>query len=116
MISSLKKEKRLSGNLFDVHFAFSNYLDSDIEINELDFIPIEVKENLTTQYEFKLEVAEENKGLKIAFVYSSELYEDATIEVLKEYYFNILADILNNDLVDVESIELKKDIATAQYI
>lgn len=108
MLSLIKRDKQ--EKLVHVHFSYANFLDNEVAPDQLQFILIDTrKERKLTQYEFKAEVyPDKGAGLRIAFVYSSELYEHATVQLFTRYYRNILVNVLNNPHGRILDINMKK--------
>jgi amino acid adenylation domain-containing protein len=108
MLSLIKRDKQ--EKLVHVHFSYANFLDNEVELDQLKFITIDTrKERRLTQYELKAEVyPDKGEGLRIAFVYSNELYEHTTIQIFMRYYQNILVNILNYPHGRILDINMKK--------
>lgn len=108
MLSLIKRDKH--EKLIHIHFSYANFLDNEVELDQLAFTTIDTrKERKLTQYELKAEVYPgKGEGIRIAFVYSSELYEHATIQIFMRYYQNILVNVLNNPHGRILDINMKK--------
>ncbi|MEM9920529.1 MAG: amino acid adenylation domain-containing protein [Bacteroidota bacterium] len=108
MISEIVQPDAKSGNpICNVHFSFSNAFEGMGELGEMNLQNYVIEKNETTEYEFKLEVHEENEQFDIYFIYSSILYEDEIMEVFMSYYFNVLMAALENDSVLLSDMELE---------
>lgn len=109
MVDLISKEQRTVRNpIVDVHFAVSDTIDGEKELKELSLTPILIERNVrTSPYEFKIEVNESNNQMNIIFIYSNELYSEEIIDVLKNYYNNILITVLNNVSANIKNIELE---------
>jgi amino acid adenylation domain-containing protein len=107
MLSLINREQH--EKLIHVHFSYANFLDSEVQVDQLEFITVDTrKERRLTQYELKVEVyPNKGHGLRLAFVYSNELYEQATIQILMRYYLHILCNILNNPHARIADINMK---------
>ncbi|HYE54997.1 MAG TPA: condensation domain-containing protein, partial [Chitinophagaceae bacterium] len=92
--------------LADVHFAFVNFFESTVELDGLQFIPVSTETAKTTQYEFKIEVVEQEDGFILQFIYSTALYDAGTIEAFVTYYRNIMQAVLHDPLSTIESISI----------
>jgi hypothetical protein len=109
MVALISEEDRTVRNpIVDVHFAVSDTVEGEEELEALSLTPILInKHAITSPYEFKIEVNESNNQMDIIFIYSNELYNEEIINVLKNYYKNILNSVLNNTSALIESIELE---------
>nr|WP_314491698.1 non-ribosomal peptide synthetase/type I polyketide synthase [uncultured Chryseobacterium sp.] len=100
-------QKTLRNPIVDVHFAVSDTVDGEEELNALHLTPILIqKEVRTSPYEFKIEANENNSQMNIVFIYSDDLYDENIINVLKNYFYNILNSVLQDVSVKIENIEL----------
>ncbi|MDW3194583.1 MAG: amino acid adenylation domain-containing protein [Cytophagales bacterium] len=95
--------------IFDHYFSFSNAIDHTEELGKLKFVPFSVGKQIKGEYEFVIKVDEIDEKINVAFVYSSELYDDENIELLMGYYRNILHVISNDPQQVIEEIELEED-------
>jgi hypothetical protein len=111
LVNNEREEKR--NQIVDVHFSFANYLDkTEEETAGQTFTPFEIEDyDITTQYEFKVEMRVGNGQLWIAFIYDNKVYDDDTIELLKEYYYNILIAIIKNPCLKPGDIQLENTVS-----
>lgn len=108
MVSMLQENYGEKKRIVDVHFSFANYLDNIETAGEEEFSGFIIdSDKMTTQYEFKIQVNEGNGKFRIAFIYSTDLYEADTIELLETYYNNILTAVLGNSAIGIGNIELE---------
>ncbi|MEW7293171.1 hybrid non-ribosomal peptide synthetase/type I polyketide synthase [Aquimarina sp. 2304DJ70-9] len=112
MVDIVDKEERVVRNpIVDVHFAVSDTVEGDEELETLKFNPILINNNTrTSPYEFKIEVSESNHQMHIDFIYCKELYDKEMIEVLKGYFSNILNTILEDDSVEIQDVMLENQV------
>jgi iturin family lipopeptide synthetase B len=113
MVSLLGRNADIDENpLVNVHFAFSNTSESDSRLagNEFEFFPLAGSGRSASKYELSLEVTAEDGKMEIAFIYNSNLYEDDTIELLKDYYQHILLAVLENAVIDIKDIRLEESV------
>lgn len=110
LISLLNAEGRLSGSLFKVHFAFVNYISPKPESDRLNIVPLNLPFTRTTQYEFKLEVSELNRGFEVSFIYSNTLFDEATIDYFVHYYKSIISSALKDSSIKIDSIEMNTSV------
>lgn len=109
MVSLVNKEDAdLSRNpIFDFYFSLANTVDSGAELDELKFVAVDIDKRIKGEYEFVINVVESNRKMMMSFIYSNELYDDDTIDLLMHYYHNILTDILKNQTVSIEDINME---------
>lgn len=93
--------------IFDFYFSLANTVDSGAELDELKFVAVDIDKRVKGEYEFAINVVESNKKMTMSFIYSSELYDDDTVELLMHYYHNILTDILKNQMTSIEDINME---------
>ncbi|GAA4279086.1 hybrid non-ribosomal peptide synthetase/type I polyketide synthase [Aquimarina mytili] len=112
MVDIVDKEERVVRNpIVDVHFAVSDTVEGDEELETLKFNPILINSDTrTSPYEFKIEVSESNHQMHIDFIYCKELYDTEMIRVLKDYFSNILNTILEDDTTQIQDIMLEKQV------
>jgi amino acid adenylation domain-containing protein len=105
----LQKDKKMARQpIVDVHFSFSNTVEGFEELKALSFEPVEIrKPDIRSQYEFKIEVLEEKGSMRVAFIYSNELYGHETMELFSKYYMNIILSVLSNSAVEIGNIEME---------
>ena len=76
-------------------------------MTELDFVPVELDANQTTQYELKIEASNKDDRMTVSFIYSKALYDEATVALLVKYYQAILASILRDAHIHIGHIALE---------
>ncbi len=86
-----------------VHFAFSNYFDEG-GIEGLDFKSLKLYENYNSQYDLKIEAQVENGELKLYFIYKEALFSTDTINLLMNYYNDILVKVINNAELPIKNV------------
>jgi hypothetical protein len=105
--SSEKKE------IADVYFSFPKYAGKETALSDLELVPMKIElQNISSNYELGLEIYEGEGEMEIDFVYCNELYDSKTIELFREYYYNILMTVLENPLIDIGNIELEHFLST----
>ncbi len=117
MVDIIDKEERVVRNpIVDVHFAVSDTVEGEEELETLKFNPILIHNNTrTSPYEFKIEVSESNHQMHIDFIYCKELYDREMIAVLKDYFSNILNTILEDDTTQIQDIMLEKQVTDFSF-
>jgi acyl carrier protein len=93
-------------SLIKVHFSFANFIDNKLDVQELQFVPVDLTDHKTTQYEFKLEVAETNRQYLAQFIYNKGMYDEETMETLVTYYYNILSAVMQQPSMLIGDIEM----------
>ncbi|ELR72266.1 Long-chain-fatty-acid--CoA ligase [Fulvivirga imtechensis AK7] len=105
MVSMLSTD---TNQLVDVHFAFSNALDSDSELESLQFKSVNLLERTTGEYEFQVEVFEEqNNQFHVSFIYNTALYNEDTVGIFKDSYKSIVSAVLENRSIEIEKIDIE---------
>ncbi|MEQ8477443.1 amino acid adenylation domain-containing protein [Fulvivirga sp.] len=95
--------------LVKLHFAYANFMDTHSEIKDLGFEPVEINASRSTQYEFKLEVAEVPEShLKLDFIYSVDLYDNETMMLFMDYFHFILSSVLEREDILIKDINFIK--------
>jgi non-ribosomal peptide synthetase component F len=97
----------LESPLIDVHLSFSNTIDDTIQLDVFEILSLQNKHDQLTNYELQLEARTEKGRLYIDFIYSKELYDADTIELIMQYYTNILKFVIENRDVKVGDIGLE---------
>jgi non-ribosomal peptide synthetase component F len=94
--------------IVQVHFTFNNYekVREGFQIDDVRYTPINLLDNATTQYDFKIEALDTGNSYQVDFIFSEALYEVATIEMFKEYYQSIMTSVLQNNSVMLGDIDL----------
>lgn len=109
IVDMLGEHARKSANpVFDVHFAYTAAAE-EIDVASragLKYLVLD-KEHTSSQYPFKIEAFAYQKRVDISFVYDNRLFEEDTIELLKEYFYNILTAVLHNESILVGDINLE---------
>jgi non-ribosomal peptide synthetase component F len=106
IIASLRNRGNSVDKLFDVHFAYVNYIDEAQASDDFMIRPVQRSFKETTQYEFKLEATRSDSGYSISFIYSKDLYSAATIDLFIQYYENILQAITDQPDIEIGNIDM----------
>ncbi|MFS4449718.1 condensation domain-containing protein, partial [Maribacter sp. 2307UL18-2] len=91
--------------LFLVHFAFLNIIDSQREIDKLQFKNVHLLERTSIEYELQVEVLDNSENFNIFFHYNNSLYDEDTIQVFLETYQSILNFVLTNEKVKIRNLK-----------
>lgn len=87
---------RQGAPLVSTHFSMKNTIDIAADLDQLQFTTVDVQRQLLTQYPLKIEAIETLEEIKIAFIYKSDWYDKATIELIKEHYQTILRSLITD--------------------
>ena len=91
--------------IFDVHFSMANAFDSQDQLKNLRFTPLELRRHRDTDYEFKIEAYSRDESLWIDFVYNEELYDGELMQLFVAYYREILQAVLENMTISIGQLE-----------
>ncbi|WP_168702039.1 non-ribosomal peptide synthase/polyketide synthase, partial [Gordonia paraffinivorans] len=92
--------------LFQIALAFQTVRDSRFELSGLDVEAIDVPTG-TSKYDLGLTVLEdERSGAEAVFTYSTDLFEESTVEVFAERLRRLLAEALENPDVPVGDLSV----------
>jgi len=104
-----------TGSLVDVHFAFSNAVDSRQELAELKFNPVRLNEKQTAEYPFQVEVYEHDGGFELLFIYDTARFDESIIRVFADGYTHILHAVLADPHAKIGRIGLGASVAAADF-
>jgi amino acid adenylation domain-containing protein/non-ribosomal peptide synthase protein (TIGR01720 family) len=95
IVEAIAVERDMSRSpVFQVMFTVQNMPES----RTLDLGGVQLTEEspgeITSQFDLSLDVSEINEGLLLLLTYSSELYEEETMQRLLEHYENLVSSIL----------------------
>ncbi len=104
LINDMKVERDLSRNpLFDVMYIFENGEDRVYKLKNIVFEEYRYNRK-TAMFDLMLETIDTKDGINCRFEYSTALFKEETIKRFKEYYINILAEILMDDSVNLSDL------------
>ena len=116
MLSDLMHEQRLPARLVAAHFAFANYYSKDESIGDVEMVPFEQNMKATTQFECKLEVREDKGKYKLLFFFSRELFSPEIMDVMAEYYVNIMDTVLTTANTFINEINMEESTVAEMYL
>ncbi|GMQ55844.1 hypothetical protein AN1V17_02360 [Vallitalea sediminicola] len=94
--------------IFDTMFSFQNINSNINEFEGLKFTPYEYEE-ITLQFELEMSAQETDSGsIKLDLKYCTKLFDEETIERLKDYYIKILNSIVLDKNVNIGEIEIEE--------
>lgn len=103
--------------LFDAHFSISNQIQNDSgtngDLSELEFSRLQVNNKPRGEYEFSINLSEENGSCSLRFIYRSELYDAQTIESLVDYFHNIIKGVVRDPKLKIQDIEIESMVEQA---
>ncbi|HJT56500.1 MAG TPA: amino acid adenylation domain-containing protein [Ktedonobacteraceae bacterium] len=117
LVEALQPERNLShAPLFQVLFALQNASMEERAIaKELTLQPLSV-ESGTTRFDLILTAVETSQGLRAAFEYSTDLFEESTIRRMAEHWQNLLRDIAANPEKSITRLNLVSESEGAQLL
>jgi non-ribosomal peptide synthetase component F len=93
------------------HFSFPNYLyESGSPVEEI-FQHFDTEKDLVTSFELKLEVLDRNEKFYIGFIFNKLLFDTETADLFGQYYQNILAIVLKDNLLPINQIDVDELIS-----
>ena len=96
LVEELEPERDLSRNpLFQVMFALQNAPMPPLELGDLR-LSLMWFDTLATRFDLETHVWEEPEGLKVFFVYSTDLFGAATIKRMERHFQTLLEGIVAN--------------------
>ncbi|MBI9089226.1 MAG: amino acid adenylation domain-containing protein [Desulfobacterium sp.] len=115
-VEKLGLEPSLSRNpLFDVMFVYENEDERIIRTEDLVFKAHDI-DLWTTNFDFILEIMESRDGLDIHLIYSTALFEPATMARWRDYYLAILDAVLKDAHVRLKDISILPDPERKQLL
>ncbi|UKP00593.1 non-ribosomal peptide synthetase [Nostoc sp. UHCC 0870] len=106
LVEQLQPERNLSQNpLFQVMFVLHNTPHQTISLPGLKIEPLET-EHSTSRFDISLDMYEAPSGLRGTWEYSTELFEQATIERLNEHFQTLLSGIVANPAQSINELSL----------
>ncbi len=106
LIDKLNITRDLSRNpLFDVMFSMQNMDSHEIQIEELNFKPYEIDNNIA-KFDMTITAAELDKTIGVNLNYCTKLFNKQTIENMSKHLANILSSIANNINLRLSELEM----------
>ncbi|MDR9897010.1 amino acid adenylation domain-containing protein [Aetokthonos hydrillicola Thurmond2011] len=94
LVETLQPERNLSHSpIFQVMFVLQNAPSSNLELADLEFIPLEL-EQVTAKFDFSLQITETETGLQGLWEYKTDLFEEATINRMIGHFQNLLSAVI----------------------
>jgi hypothetical protein len=95
--------------LFQVMFDLEKGLDAGSEGNDsaLKINPIAAEVEVA-KFDLTLNVVESNDSLTAYFEYNVDLFDEATIAVMSDYYLTVVKHFVNDSSIRVDAIEVEK--------
>ncbi|MCK4258362.1 MAG: amino acid adenylation domain-containing protein [Halanaerobiales bacterium] len=95
--------------IFDVMFLLQNMDIPEIELPGLKLQTYDW-ESLISRFDLTLYATETTDSINCAFVYSTELFKEETIELMKERFIILLRSILDNTDYRIEDLEYRTSL------
>lgn len=106
LVEELQPERNLSYSpLFQVVFAMNTALTARLELLGLKLTALEIKRGATT-FDLILDLSETESGLRGLIEYSTDLFDETTINQLVQHYQNLLEGIVANSKVRLSDLPL----------
>lgn len=81
--------------IVDVYFSDANLFENEVQLDDLEFVPASISTGATTtRYELELRIDERPGHVSVTFLYSTDLYDAATIGLFVQHYQNIIHQAL----------------------
>ncbi|PSB01757.1 non-ribosomal peptide synthetase [Merismopedia glauca] len=113
LVEELHIERNLSYNpLFQVMFQFQNVPSTEWELPGLTISSVDFP-TTTAQFDLTLNVAELEEGLRATFEYSTDLFDEATINRILEHFQILLAGIVAHPAARISELPIMLEIPGA---
>ncbi|MGL4343602.1 MAG: amino acid adenylation domain-containing protein, partial [Cellulosilyticaceae bacterium] len=90
--------------IFDVMFNYQNYDSKELK-GDVIFKPLEIEGN-TSKVDITLNIMTDQKGMKCAIEYCSELFKKDTVEKIAYHYASLLERITQDSTKNIEEYEI----------
>ena len=97
----IKQVNKTKANLINTRFVYEKTDERVLDINDLEIEPYEYKSKLS-DFEFVIEILEENGLFNINMLYMTSLFKEETIEKWGQLFKNILELIVTSDDPDLK--------------
>jgi amino acid adenylation domain-containing protein len=116
LVEDLEKGRDLSrAPLFQVMFALENTGGGLLQFHKLETGAVDLDTGVAKN-DLILSVKEEAQGLKVKFEYSTDLFDQTTIEQMAEHFGNLLAGIVRNPEQRILDLPLMSESERQQLI
>jgi amino acid adenylation domain-containing protein len=106
LVEELNPERQLSHNpLIQVMFGLQNVPETGIQVSELTIVPESVHIN-NSEFDLTLYANEKTDGLSLLMVYSSDLFEQATIERMLDHFRTVLEGIVTDPAQPINELPI----------
>ncbi|MCK4258700.1 MAG: non-ribosomal peptide synthase/polyketide synthase, partial [Halanaerobiales bacterium] len=109
LVEKLKLDRDMSRNpLFDVMFTLQNYTHATVTLDDVKFIPYNIKSQIT-KFDLLFTGMEVNDETEFQVEYSTKLFKKETITRLTKHFKRILQALVSNPEVKISEIEMSTD-------
>ena len=106
LVDTLQPERDLSRNpLFQVMFALQNAPEEDLAMPGLSFSSLDLKRT-AAQFDIVLDMWENDQGLLGIFEFSTDLFDESTIQRMSGHFITLLARIGDHDSARLAELSL----------
>jgi iturin family lipopeptide synthetase A len=110
LVSKLGMSRNSSRNpLYDTAFVMQNMQSPTFQMNQIEFIPYELKQ-IDIIADIELEAIESEEKIMFFMKYWTELYTESTIQRMADDYVSILFNIVKDSKLKIKDIQLVKSI------
>ncbi len=96
LVAELRPERSLSYNpIFQTAFALQPETTSSVKMTDLELSPFKISA-VTSKFDLFLSVSETADGLRTTIEYSTDLFDETTMQRLLQHYQNLLEGIVAN--------------------
>ncbi|TRX53346.1 amino acid adenylation domain-containing protein, partial [Fulvivirga sp. M361] len=96
LIDQLGIERNTSRNpLFDIMFAYQNFEDASFQLPGVTISPYPSETNIS-QFDLTLTAGEVDQGVLLNFEYSTDLFNESTIQQFSGYFKTLVESVLDN--------------------
>ena len=90
------------------HFRFVEHIETqfEYEVDQVIFKSLTMEEEENAVYKIQVEAIEDKNSFHLKFLYNAELYDHEMINVIIQYYNNIIENVIHNHVKVLEDIEM----------
>ena len=116
LVEEMKVERELGRNpLFQVMFMFQNVATRPLTFHGLEVCPFEVGTEMA-KFDLTLSMVDRPSGLIGQLYYSTDLFEEATIERMSHHYRRLLEAVVDNPEAAISTLSLVTESERSQIL